>query len=105
MQQESRRYRVHQGVGAPPPSSGRPRKWADLPLDTVEIGDLIEIPMDKEEVEAKIASIRSYVWRVSQRNSKKYSVRKTDFGIGIWRVAKVLPSHHSYQIWKRRIKR
>lgn len=86
MQQESKRYRVHQGVGAPPPSSGRPRKWADLPLDTVEIGDLIEIPMDKEEVEAKIASIRSYVWRVSQRNSKKYSVRKTDYGVGIWRT-------------------
>ena len=103
MQQENKRYRIHQGVGAPPPNSGPPRKWADIPLNTIEIGDLIELPMEKSEVEKKIASVRSYVWRESKKLRKKFSVRKTDFGIGIWRVEKLWDIKK--RIWNQRNKR
>jgi hypothetical protein len=57
-----------------------------LPLESVAVGDLIEMPMNKEGVDELISSIRSYVYRVSRRTSRKFTVRKTDYGIGIWRV-------------------
>ena len=87
MQEEGKRFRVYEGVGMPPVSSPGPRrKWGDLPLETIETGDLIEMPLNREGVEHLIASIRSYVYRVSRRTNKKFSVRKTAIGIGIWRV-------------------
>ena len=87
MQEEPKRYRVYEGVGVPPPANPGPRrKWGDLPLEEVAVGDLIEMPMNKEEVDELINSIRSYVYRVSRKTGKKFTVRKTDYGIGIWRV-------------------
>ena len=87
MQEEPRRYRVYEGVGGPPPVNPGPRrKWGDLPLESVAVGDLIEMPMNKEEIDKLISSIRSYVYRVSRRTDRKFSVRKSEFGIGIWRV-------------------
>ena len=87
MQEESKRYRVYEGVGVPPPVNPGPRrKWGDLPLETVAVEDLIEMPMSKEEVDGLIGAIRSYVYRVSLRTGRKFSVRKTDYGIEIWRM-------------------
>lgn len=87
MQEEPKRYRVYEGVGVPPPANPGPRrKWGDLPLEEVAVGDLIEMPMNKEEVDELISSIRSYVYRVSRKTGKKFTVRKTDYGIGIWRM-------------------
>ena len=87
MQEEPKRYRVYEGVGVPPPANPGPRrKWGDLPLEEVAVGDLIEMPMNKEEVDELISSIRSYVYRVSRRTGKKFTVRRTDYGIGIWRT-------------------
>jgi hypothetical protein len=87
VQEDARRYRVYEGVGVPPPVNPGPRrKWGDLPLETVAVGDLIEMPMDKGEVGRLIGSIRSYVYRVSLRTGRKFSVRKTDYGIEIWRM-------------------
>ena len=87
MQEDAKRYRVYEGVGAPPPVNPGPRrKWGDLPLETVAVEDLIEMPMSKEEVDGLIGAIRSYVYRVSLRTGRKFSVRKTDYGIEIWRM-------------------
>ena len=87
MQEEPRRYRVYEGVGVPPlVNPGPRRKWGALPLESVAVGDLIEMPMNKEEIDKLISSIRSYVYRVSRRTDRKFSVRKSEFGIGIWRV-------------------
>ena len=104
MQQDTKRFRVYEGVGVPPLTT-KPHKWGDLPLATVAVGDLIEIPTSDEERVKILSSVRSYVWRESKKLNKKYSVRKTEYGIGIWRVGKTLPPNHSYQLWKRRIKR
>jgi len=87
VQEDAKRYRVYEGVGAPPPVNPGPRrKWGDLPLETVAVEDLIEMPMSKEEVDGLIGAIRSYVYRVSLRTGRKFSVRKTDYGIEIWRM-------------------
>ena len=43
-------------------------------------------PLSPEEVDAQVNAIRSHVWRRGKDLGKKYSVRVTDYGIGIWRV-------------------
>ena len=87
MQEDTKRYRVYEGAGAPPAVSPGPRrKWGDLPLEDVSVGDLIEMPTDKEEGDRLIGSIRSYVYRVQLKTGRKFSVRRTDYGIEIWRT-------------------
>tara|TARA_R110000824_G_scaffold255493_2_gene444455 strand:+ start:403 stop:663 length:261 start_codon:yes stop_codon:yes gene_type:complete len=80
------RIRVYEGVGPPPPNSGPPTKWGHLPLEEVQVGDLIEITMDSEEVQVKINAVRSYAGRLARKTGKKFSVRITDYGMGIWRI-------------------
>ena len=70
----------------PPVNPGPRRKWGDLPLETVAVGDLIEMQLSKEETDELIAAIRSYVYRISRKTDKKFSVRKSNYGIRIWRV-------------------
>ena len=88
----TQRYRVLENAGAPPPKPGRPRKWGDLPLETINAGDMIELPMTKEDASDKINAIRQFAWRVGRRDElnnlpiRRFSVRKMDYGIGIWRV-------------------
>ena len=55
-------------------------------MDTVQVGDLIEMTMDNEEVQGKINAVRSYAGRLARKTGKKFSVRITDYGIGIWRI-------------------
>jgi len=80
------RVRIYEEVGPPPPNSGPPTKWGHLLLDTVRVGDLIEMTMDSEEVQGKINAVRSYAGRLARKTDKKFSVRITDYGIGIWRI-------------------
>ena len=80
------RIRVYEGVGPPPPNSGPPTKWGHLPLDTVQVGDLIEMTMESEEVQSKINAVRSYAGRLARKSGKIFSVRITDYGRGIWRT-------------------
>ena len=53
---------------------------------------MIELPMTKEEASDKINAIRQFAWRVGRRDKlnnlpiRRFSVRKMDYGIGIWRV-------------------
>ena len=55
-------------------------------MDVVQVGDLIEVTMDSEEVQGKINAVRSYAGRLARKTGKKFSVRITDYGIGIWRI-------------------
>jgi len=84
--QTSQRYRVYEGVGPPPPYTGPPTKWGYLPFGTINVGDLIEMPLEASEAQRKINAIRSYAGRISKKTGRKYSVRITDYGIGIWRT-------------------
>ena len=80
------RYRVYKDVGPPPPRLGSRGSWSELPLDTISVGDLVDVTLGKEEVRSQINAIRSYAGRVARKNAKKFSVRTTDYGIGIWRT-------------------
>ena len=55
-------------------------------METVQVGDLIEMTMDSEEVRGKINAVRSYAGRLARKTGKKFSVRITDYGMGIWRI-------------------
>ena len=81
------RFRVLQNVGAPPQTSGRKRRWGHLPLDDIDVGDMIELPMSEEQSSQTISALSSYVWRLSKKSKKKFSVKKNNIGIGIWRVS------------------
>jgi len=48
--------------------------------------DLIEIPLSDEESGELRAAISSYAYRIGTKHDKKFSVRRTDYGIGIWRT-------------------
>ena len=80
------RYRVYKDVGPPPPSMGSRGSWSELPLDTISVGDLVEVSLEREEVRSQINAIRSYAGRIARKNAKKFSVRITTYGIGIWRT-------------------
>lgn len=86
MAHAKQRIRIYEGVGPPPSNSGPPSKWGHLPLDTVQVDDLIEMTMDSEEVQSKINAVRSYAGRLARKTGKRFSVRITDYGIGIWRI-------------------
>jgi len=80
------RYRLYEGVGVPAKNPGPASKYADLPLDTIAVGDLVEMPMGEEEVGSMINGVRAYVGRIQRKTDKKYSVRVVEYGIGIWRI-------------------
>ena len=83
----SQRYRDYEGVGVPPPNPGPRSKWGDLPLETIKVGDLIELPLSEEEVKEKLGGVRAYAGRIARQTGKKYSVRVTSHGIDIYRVS------------------
>lgn len=80
------RFRIYEDAGPPPKNSGRPMKWAYLPIDKIEVNDMIELTMTEEEVGDKINAIRSYAGRMTRKTGKRFSIRVTDYGIGIWRT-------------------
>tara|TARA_R110002051_G_scaffold231269_1_gene293239 strand:- start:278 stop:619 length:342 start_codon:yes stop_codon:yes gene_type:complete len=84
--EEATRYRVYKDVGPPPPSMGSRGSWSELPLDTISVGDLVEVTLGREEVRSQINAIRSFAGRIARKNTKKFSVRITTYGIGIWRT-------------------
>tara|TARA_R100001129_G_scaffold54595_2_gene37533 strand:- start:1663 stop:1809 length:147 start_codon:yes stop_codon:yes gene_type:complete len=48
---------------------------------------MIELPMSEEQSSQTISALSSYVWRLSKKSKKKFSVKKNNIGIGIWRVS------------------
>jgi len=78
--------RLREGVGPPPPHAGPPMKWGYLRLETIDMGDFIELTLDPGEAKQRVNAVRSYAGRFSRKTGKKFSVRITDYGIGIWRT-------------------
>jgi len=84
--QTAQRFRVYEGVGPPPVNQGPPARWGHLPVETIGVGDLIEMPLDVEEARRLVNAIRTHAGRIAKKSDKKFSVRLTDYGIGIWRI-------------------
>jgi hypothetical protein len=88
-------YEIKDGIPLPK-SRGRPIKY-DINLDALKKGQMVEIPMSKTDVPMEILIIRNTVLRYQHRNAgKKFSVRKLDKGVGVWRV-KWLSSYEAEQ--------
>lgn len=83
---ETQEFRIYEGVGLPPANPGPPKKWGYLPLETIHVGDCLGLPMDPEQASAKAQAIRNYAGRVAKKTERKFSVRITDYGIGLWRT-------------------
>ena len=86
MSETATRFRVYEDAGPPPRKSGPPVKWGYLPMHEIAVNDMIELTMTDEEVREKINAIRSYAGRMTRKPGKKFSIRVTDYGIGIWRT-------------------
>ena len=84
---EEPRFRVFQNAGPPPKTSGRKRRWGHLPLNDIAVGDMIELPMSEDQSNMLISALSSYVWRQAKRSGRKFSVKRTNIGIGIWRLS------------------
>ena len=83
---DKQEYRIIEGIGPPPGKSGPPKKWGFLPLETISVDDFIELTMTEQEAHERANAIRSYAGRVARATSRKFSVRITDYGVGIWRA-------------------
>jgi len=79
-------FRLLKGVGDPP-KRNRSGVWTGLPLAELEEGDRIDITMHSSDVQAKIASVRSYCSRTARKTGHKYSVHVSTGGISIWRTS------------------
>jgi len=78
-------FEIKKGVPLPK-HRGKPRKY-DIPLETMEVNDMIEVPMSKTQVVKEHKTIRNFVLRFKHKNPNKYfSVRQMDKAIGIWRT-------------------
>ena len=86
MGQTAQRFRVYEGVGPPPVNQGPPARWGHLPVETIMVNDLIEMTLDAVEARHLVNAIRSHAGRIARKSNKKFSVRLTDYGIGIWRI-------------------
>lgn len=56
-----------------------------MPLDSLEIGDVIEISLTPEQILSSINAVRSYVSRTGTKERRDFSVTTTDEGICVWR--------------------
>jgi hypothetical protein len=83
---DTQRYRIYEGIGPPPGKSGPPKRWGFLPLETINVDDFIELTMTEQQAHELASAIRSYAGRVARATSRKFSVRITDYGVGIWRT-------------------
>jgi|TARA_R110000824_G_scaffold34064_3_gene108780 hypothetical protein len=79
------KFNIEKGIPMPT-TSGKPRKY-DLPLDEMEVGDHIKIELPKTKIDAERKILSNFCLRHTYKNpSKKFSVRKLEDGVGIWRI-------------------
>jgi hypothetical protein len=79
------RYRILKNIPGPPKRPGKKGAWSHLPLDDLEEGDMLEIPLHEDEVKERITSLRTHASRLGKRTGKQFSVRIIKVGVGIWR--------------------
>jgi len=81
-------FQIRRGVGSPTPRPPvRRGRWKKLPLDDLEIGDVVEITLSTEEVSSNVNAIRSHVSRHGTKTAKSFSVTTKNMGICVWRTA------------------
>ena len=65
---------------------GKPRK-NDLPLEDMNKGQTIQIPLAKSKIASEVKIIRNTCLRFTHKNPNyKFTVRQLEDGVGIWRL-------------------
>jgi len=77
-------FKIEKGIPMPL-NRGKPRKY-DLPLETMKVGDHVFISMAKTKIPQEIKIIRGFVLRYKHKTGTKFTVRKMENGIGIWKL-------------------
>ena len=78
-------FEIKKGIPLPK-SVGKPRKYA-IPLSEMDIDDHIKVPIPKTKINNEKRIISNFVLRYSYKNpNKKFTVRKMEDGVGIWRT-------------------
>jgi hypothetical protein len=86
-------FEIKSGVPIPK-HRGKPRKY-DLPLDDLEIGQMVLVPMATDKIQTEIKTIRNFVLRYKKRNKenakkknipKNFTVAQRPNGVGVWRT-------------------
>ena len=78
-------FEIKKGIPLPK-HRGKPRKY-DIPLEKMELNDMILIDMPKTKVANDHKTVRNFVLRYTHKNpSKKFTVRQMEDGVWVWRV-------------------
>ena len=78
-------FEIKKGIPLPK-HRGKPRKY-DIPLEKMELNDMILIDMPKTKVANDHKTVINFVLRYTHKNpSKKFTVRQMEDGVGVWRV-------------------
>tara|TARA_R100001163_G_scaffold65657_1_gene63793 strand:- start:2911 stop:3162 length:252 start_codon:yes stop_codon:yes gene_type:complete len=80
-------FEIKSGVPIPK-NRGKPRKY-DLPLDDLDIGQMVLVPMATDKIQTEIKTIRNFVLRYKKKfenENKNFTVAQRPNGVGIWRT-------------------
>tara|TARA_R100000664_G_C2757522_1_gene145825 strand:+ start:3020 stop:3265 length:246 start_codon:yes stop_codon:yes gene_type:complete len=78
-------FEIKKGIPLPK-TRGKPRKY-NIELDKLDVDDMVEISLSKVNIPTEVKIIRNFVLRYVHKNpTKKFTVRQTDKGVGIWRI-------------------
>jgi|TARA_R100000734_G_C3226200_1_gene35883 ribosomal protein L19 len=79
-------FEIVKGVPLPKNKQGKPRKY-NLPIEDMDVGDMVKVPMPKTKVATEHRVVRNFVLRYTYKNpNKKFTVRQMEDGIGVWRT-------------------
>ena len=79
-------FEIVKGVPLPKNKQGKPRKY-NLPIEDMDVGDMVKVPMPKTKVATEHRVVRNFVLRYTYKNpNKKFTVRQMAEGIGVWRT-------------------
>ena len=75
-------YKIEPGIPLPNKEYYKPQ----YPWPSMQVGDSIFVPLDKDGAQYKIQSARTAAGKWGQKNNIKFTSRKVKGGLRIWRV-------------------
>lgn len=82
---EEQEFPIRKGVPLPH-SSGNTTKQERYPWREMDVGDSFVVPFRGGDVAKQQASVATVAKHASKRHGHKYTTRRLEGGIGVWRV-------------------
>jgi len=78
-------FKIEDGIPIPR-GVGKPRKY-DLPLEDMNKGQTVKVPLAKSKIASEVKIIRNACLRFTHKHPMyKFTVRQLEDGVGIWRL-------------------